>query len=184
VTKDSSSSVNGNAEHSAKRPRCEENVEQPNLASTSSKVEGNLQRTEKFEQFSLESGNVACAFSDLLSKSKEKVSNKNLDTPGEETSVVTFTSIRNKSTKSKVKYTPLEQQVVTLKEKYPDAILFVECGYKYRFFGEDAEIAAKELDIFCHPDHNFMTASIPTHRLFVHVRRLVAKGLKVTTNAS
>ncbi|NXV74900.1 MSH3 protein, partial [Atlantisia rogersi] len=41
------------------------------------------------------------------------------------------------------------------------------------------QIAAKELNIYCHPDHNFMTASIPSHRLFVHVRRLVAKGYKV-----
>lgn len=41
------------------------------------------------------------------------------------------------------------------------------------------QIAAKELNIYCHQDHNFMTASIPTHRLFVHVRRLVAKGYKV-----
>uniref|UniRef100_M3YB85 MutS homolog 3 n=1 Tax=Mustela putorius furo TaxID=9669 RepID=M3YB85_MUSPF len=40
-------------------------------------------------------------------------------------------------------------------------------------------IAARELNIYCHLDHNFMTASIPTHRLFVHVRRLVAKGYKV-----
>ena len=57
--------------------------------------------------------------------------------------------------------------------------MFVECGYKYRFFGDDAEIAAKELNIFAHLDHNFQTASIPTHRLYVHVRRLVAKGYKV-----
>ncbi|XP_027490328.1 DNA mismatch repair protein Msh3 isoform X7 [Corapipo altera] len=41
------------------------------------------------------------------------------------------------------------------------------------------EIAARELNIYCHLDHNFMTASIPSHRLFVHVRRLVAKGHKV-----
>lgn len=41
------------------------------------------------------------------------------------------------------------------------------------------QIAAKELNIYCHQDHNFMTASIPSHRLFVHVRRLVAKGYKV-----
>nr|XP_034955668.1 DNA mismatch repair protein Msh3 isoform X2 [Zootoca vivipara] len=41
------------------------------------------------------------------------------------------------------------------------------------------KIAAKELNIFCHKNHNLMTASIPTHRLFVHVRRLVAKGYKV-----
>ncbi|XP_042304508.1 DNA mismatch repair protein Msh3 isoform X3 [Sceloporus undulatus] len=89
------------------------------------------------------------------------------------TSAVTF----NKSTKSV--YTPLELQFLEMKNQYKDAILCVECGYKYRFFGEDAEIAAKELNIYCHKNHNFMTASIPTHRLFVHVRRLVAKGYKV-----
>ena len=42
--------------------------------------------------------------------------------------------------KSKLKYTQLEQQFIEIKEKYPDAVLFVECGYKYRFFGEDAEV--------------------------------------------
>ncbi|XP_048706048.2 DNA mismatch repair protein Msh3 isoform X4 [Caretta caretta] len=86
-------------------------------------------------------------------------------------------NLLNKRTKSI--YTPLELQFMEMKEQYKDAILCVECGYKYRFFGEDAEIAAKELNIYCHQDHNFMTASIPTHRLFVHVRRLVAKGYKV-----
>ncbi|KAK7482631.1 hypothetical protein BaRGS_00026130 [Batillaria attramentaria] len=86
-------------------------------------------------------------------------------------------SAANKRTKTK--YTPLEQQYMEIKEQQPDAILLVECGYKYRFFGTDAEVAAKVLKIFCHPDHNFMTASIPVHRLFVHVRRLVAAGYKV-----
>ena len=81
--------------------------------------------------------------------------------------------------RTKCKYTPLEQQFVDIKSKHPDTILFVECGYKYRFFGDDAEIAAKELNIFAHLDHSFQTASIPTHRLYVHVRRLVAKGYKV-----
>ncbi|XP_038661311.1 DNA mismatch repair protein Msh3 isoform X1 [Scyliorhinus canicula] len=83
----------------------------------------------------------------------------------------------NRRTKST--YTPLELQFLELKEQNKGAVLCVECGYKYRFFGEDAEIAARELNINCHPDHNFMTASIPVHRLFVHVRRLVAKGYKV-----
>ncbi|XP_030647649.1 DNA mismatch repair protein Msh3 [Chanos chanos] len=86
-------------------------------------------------------------------------------------------SVINRRTKSI--YTPLEQQYMEIKEKHKDTLLCVECGYKYRFFGEDAEIAAKELKIFCHMDHNFMTASIPTHRLFVHVRRLVSQGYKV-----
>ncbi|KAM3611235.1 uncharacterized protein V6R79_015340 [Siganus canaliculatus] len=83
------------------------------------------------------------------------------------------------SRRSKSVYTPLEQQVIQLKQQHKDALLAVECGYKYRFFGEDAEIAAKELNIVCHLDHNFMTCSIPTHRLFVHVRRLVSHGHKV-----
>lgn len=42
--------------------------------------------------------------------------------------------------KSQLKYTPLEQQYVTIKEHYPDVVLLVECGYKYRFFGQDAEV--------------------------------------------
>ncbi|RVW73141.1 DNA mismatch repair protein MSH3 [Vitis vinifera] len=77
------------------------------------------------------------------------------------------------------KYTPLEQQVVDLKQKYPDVLLMVEVGYRYRFFGEDAEIAARVLGIYAHVDHNFLTASIPTFRLNVHVRRLVSAGFKV-----
>ncbi|XP_074935705.1 DNA mismatch repair protein Msh3 [Phalacrocorax aristotelis] len=89
------------------------------------------------------------------------------------------TSHLNLNKRTKSIYTPLELQFIELKKQHKDAILFVECGYKYRFFGEDAEIAAKELNIYCHLDHNFMTASIPSHRLYVHVRRLVAKGYKV-----
>lgn len=44
----------------------------------------------------------------------------------------------NRRTKSI--YTPLELQFMELKEQYKDALLCVECGYKYRFFGEDAEV--------------------------------------------
>ncbi|MCO5591882.1 hypothetical protein L7F22_045875 [Adiantum nelumboides] len=76
-------------------------------------------------------------------------------------------------------YTPLEQQVVELKAKYKDVLLMVEVGYRYRMFGEDAEIAARVLGIFAYNDHNFITASIPTFRLHVHVRRLVEAGYKV-----
>ncbi|XP_060203587.1 DNA mismatch repair protein MSH3 isoform X2 [Lycium barbarum] len=77
------------------------------------------------------------------------------------------------------KYTPLEQQVLELKERYPDVMLMIEVGYKYRFFGQDAENAARVLSIYAHMDHNFLTASVPTFRLNVHVRRLVSAGYKV-----
>ncbi|KAL1555083.1 Mismatch repair protein msh3 [Salvia divinorum] len=77
------------------------------------------------------------------------------------------------------KYTPLEQQVIELKNKHPDVLLMIEVGYKYRFFGEDAENAARVLGIYAYMDHNFLTASVPTFRLNVHVRRLVSAGYKV-----
>lgn len=41
-------------------------------------------------------------------------------------------------------YTPLEQQVIQLKQQHKDALLAVECGYKYRFFGEDAEVRTEK----------------------------------------
>ncbi|KAF9919211.1 Mismatch repair protein msh3, partial [Linnemannia zychae] len=86
-------------------------------------------------------------------------------------------SLNSRSKKSI--YTPLEQQYLDIKEQYPDAILCIEVGYKYRFFDKDAEIASKELSIAHFLDHNFYTASIPIHRLDVHVRRLVHAGYKV-----
>lgn len=76
-------------------------------------------------------------------------------------------------------YTPLEQQVVDLKALHPDVLLMVEVGYRFRFFGEDAAVAAAVLGIVAHPDHSFLTASVPTFRLGFHVRRLVAAGHKV-----
>ncbi|PWA85706.1 DNA mismatch repair protein [Artemisia annua] len=78
-----------------------------------------------------------------------------------------------------LKYTPLEQQVVELKSKYKDVLLMIEVGYKYRFFGQDALNAAQVLGIYAHMDHSFMTASVPTFRLNVYVRRLVNAGYKV-----
>jgi DNA mismatch repair protein MSH3 len=62
------------------------------------------------------------------------------------------------------KLTPMEKQVIEIKKAHMDTLLVVEVGYKFRFFGEDARIAS---------------ASIPVHRLHVHVKRLVAAGHKV-----
>ncbi|GAB0492293.1 hypothetical protein MMPV_003555 [Pyropia vietnamensis] len=84
-----------------------------------------------------------------------------------------------KQAAARVKYTPLEEQVVAIKRKNPDTVLLVEVGYKFRFFGEDAETAARVLRIYSHFDHNFLTASVPVFRLAFHVRRLVAAGYRV-----
>ncbi|KAI9315240.1 muts domain V-domain-containing protein [Dichotomocladium elegans] len=76
-------------------------------------------------------------------------------------------------------YSPLELQVLDLKKKHPGVLLAIEVGYKFRFFGEDAKIASRVLHIAHFVDRNFWVASIPTHRLSVHVRRLVQAGHKV-----
>lgn len=49
------------------------------------------------------------------------------------------------------KLTPMEKQVIEIKRKHMDTVLVIEVGYKFRFFGEDARIAAKELGIVCIP---------------------------------
>ncbi|KAK0733944.1 muts domain V-domain-containing protein [Lasiosphaeria miniovina] len=91
------------------------------------------------------------------------------------------------------KLTPMEMQFLEIKRKHMDTLLIVEVGYKFRFFGEDARIAAKELSIMCIPGKfrydeqdpseahidRFASASIPVHRLSVHAKRLVAAGHKV-----
>ncbi|KAI9456446.1 DNA mismatch repair protein MSH3 [Russula earlei] len=76
-------------------------------------------------------------------------------------------------------YTALELQVRQLKAEHEGVLLMIEVGYKYRFFGEDAKIAAKELGIVAYPDRNFIVASIPTHRRDIHLRKLLSRGYKV-----
>ena len=90
------------------------------------------------------------------------------------------------------KLTPMEKQFLDIKRDHLDTLMIMEVGYKYKFWGEDARIAAKELSIVCipgkfrfdeHPSEahldRFASASIPTHRLHVHVKRLVGAGHKV-----
>lgn len=85
----------------------------------------------------------------------------------------------SKKTTRNVKYTPLESQYVALRAKHPNMLLVVECGYKYRMFDGDAATASKVLRVASYVDHNFLTASFPTHRLAHHVGRLVDAGHKV-----
>ena len=81
--------------------------------------------------------------------------------------------------KNNLKLTPLEQQVVELKKENPELLLIIECGYKYRIFGEDAETAGQILNMTVYPDRNFASFSFPVHRLLIHVKKLVENGCKV-----
>lgn len=58
---------------------------------------------------------------------------------------------KGKAKKSGSKLTPMEKQVIEIKRKHLDTVLVIEVGYKFRFFGDDARVAAKELGIVCIP---------------------------------
>jgi DNA mismatch repair protein MSH3 len=60
-------------------------------------------------------------------------------------------STKGKGAKKGGKLTPMEKQVIEIKRKHMGTVLVIEVGYKFRFFGEDARIAAKELGIVCIP---------------------------------
>ena len=77
------------------------------------------------------------------------------------------------------KLTPLEIQIQKIQAENPNTMLLVEVGYKYRFFGPDARAASQILGIACFKSHSFLSASVPVHRLSVHVNRLVKAGKKV-----
>lgn len=85
--------------------------------------------------------------SDCEMESAEAVSTKTTDEkPSKGSKHSSITSIPgSKNPTTGIKYTPLEQQVVALKAKHPNTVLFIECGYKYRFFGEDAEVSSNNL---------------------------------------
>ncbi|KAF4123886.1 DNA mismatch repair protein MSH3 [Geosmithia morbida] len=120
------------------------------------------------------------------------------DADGENDDEEEVTAVPSKSSKKKgpagksAKLTPMELQFLDIKRKHMDTVLIMEVGYKFKFLGEDARIAAKELSIVCipgkmrydeHPSEahldRFASASIPVHRLSVHAKRLVAAGHKV-----
>ena len=47
----------------------------------------------------------------------------------------------------KPKLTPMYRQYMEIKQEYPDAMLFYRMGDFYELFFEDAEVAARELQL-------------------------------------
>ena len=120
-----------------------------------------------------ENKNVECIFIDDDNRKVEEMDSKNTDTPGsKDFNVIQFACVSRPPSKpvSRIKdisalkgdvkgsrclnartkstYTPLELQFLEVKSKYPNVILLVECGYRYRFFAEDAEVCetAKQIN--------------------------------------
>ena len=102
------------------------------------------------------------------------------------------TKLTNSNKKLKSNLTEFEKQILLFKLNHLNKLLLIQNGYRYKFFGNDALIASKILNIkltngklsydLNNPSKNdylystFASASIPIERLLIHVRRLINKG--------
>lgn len=80
--------------------------------------------------------------------------------------------------------TPMMRQYFEIKENYKDCILFFRLGDFYEMFFEDAETAARELELVltgrdCGLEKRAPMCGIPFHASNSYIGRLVAKGYKV-----
>jgi len=80
--------------------------------------------------------------------------------------------------------TPIRQQYLRIKKKYPEAIVLFRLGDFYETFDEDAKVASKELEIVLTSremgkGHRVPMAGIPYHALDNYLARLINRGYKV-----
>lgn len=80
--------------------------------------------------------------------------------------------------------TPIRQQYLDIKKKYPDAILFFRLGDFYETFDTDAEITSRELDIVLTSRNvakgmRIPMAGIPYHAAENYLSRLIERGYHV-----
>ncbi|MBW2582165.1 MAG: DNA mismatch repair protein MutS [Deltaproteobacteria bacterium] len=82
------------------------------------------------------------------------------------------------------KSTPMIKQYLSIKEQYPDAILFYRMGDFYEMFFEDAQIASRALEITLTSRNKNAESPVPMcgvpHRAArSYIARLIGKGYKV-----
>jgi DNA mismatch repair protein MutS len=80
--------------------------------------------------------------------------------------------------------TPIRKQYLEIKRKYPQAILFFRLGDFYETFDQDAEVAARELDIVLTSravakGARVPMAGIPYHAVENYLARLIERGYHV-----
>ncbi len=80
--------------------------------------------------------------------------------------------------------TPIRQQYLEIKRRYPDAIVFFRLGDFYETFDQDAEITSRELDIVLTSrnvakNNRIPMAGIPYHAIDNYLSRLIDKGYHV-----
>ena len=80
--------------------------------------------------------------------------------------------------------TPMMQQYMQMKEKYPDCLLFFRLGDFYEMFFEDAKLVSQELELTltgrdCGLQERAPMCGVPHHAVNVYVEKLIARGYKV-----
>lgn len=80
--------------------------------------------------------------------------------------------------------TPIRQQYLDIKKKYPDALLFFRLGDFYETFDADAEITSRELEIVLTSRNvakgkRIPMAGIPYHAVEGYLSRLIRRGYHV-----
>ena len=84
---------------------------------------------------------------------------------------------------TQVKQTPLMEQYLKIKSKYPDALLLFRVGDFYETFGEDAIEASKILGIILTNRSNGSSkielAGFPHHSLNTYLPKLVKAGKRI-----
>lgn len=83
-----------------------------------------------------------------------------------------------------VKATPMVKQYLSIKQQYPDAILFYRMGDFYEMFFEDAKIASRILEITLtsrnkNDEEPIPMCGVPHHAAQGYIARLVERGFKV-----
>ena len=82
------------------------------------------------------------------------------------------------------KPTPMVQQYLSIKQEYPDTIVFFRMGDFYEMFFEDAQVASRILEITLtsrnkNDEQPIPMCGVPHHAAQAYVGRLIEHGLKV-----
>ncbi len=83
-----------------------------------------------------------------------------------------------------VKATPMVQQYLSIKQQYPDSVLFYRMGDFYEMFFEDAKIASRILEIALtsrnkKDEEPIPMCGVPHHAAQGYIARLIERGFKV-----
>ncbi|MDR1160449.1 MAG: hypothetical protein LBK69_07475, partial [Syntrophomonadaceae bacterium] len=82
------------------------------------------------------------------------------------------------------KYTPVIEQYLEIKKQYEDAVLFFRLGDFYEMFFDDAQTAARELEIVLTSregggDEKIPMCGVPYHAASSYIAKLITAGYRV-----